>query len=139
LKVVALCQVVRWLMGFKLQITSCPSIIGQPPAWWPPLVISRAWVKENTPAPIKEMSIKVEMVLAFIHVLYSFSSIMLTMTYQDFVKELINRFGEEQGVIMALRAEVGFLRRFLENQNLPGFTDQQEEMIRDFLERHPAE
>lgn len=61
------------------------------------------------------------------------------MTYQEFIKELINRFGEEQGVIMALRAEVGFLRRFIENQNLPGFKDQQEEMIRDFLERHPAE
>jgi hypothetical protein len=59
------------------------------------------------------------------------------MTYQEFVKELINRFGEEQGVIMALRAEVGFLRKYLENQNLPGFKEQQEEMIKDFLERHP--
>jgi len=58
------------------------------------------------------------------------------MTYQEFVKELINRFGEEQGVIMALRAEVGFLRRFIENQNLPGFKEQQEAMIKDFLERH---
>lgn len=60
------------------------------------------------------------------------------MTYQDFVKELINRFGEEQGVIMALRAEVGFLRKFIESQNLPGFKEQQEEMIKDFLERHPV-
>ncbi len=61
------------------------------------------------------------------------------MTYQEFVKELINRFGEEQGVIMALRAEVGFLRRFIESQNLPGFKEQQEEMITDFLDRHPTE
>jgi hypothetical protein len=60
------------------------------------------------------------------------------MTYQEFVKELINRFGEEQGVIMALRAEVGFLRKFLENQNLPNFKEQQEEMITDFLEKHPS-
>ena len=58
------------------------------------------------------------------------------MTYQEFVKELINRFGEEQGVVMALRAEVGFLRKFIESQNLPGFKEQQEDMIRDFLERH---
>ena len=58
------------------------------------------------------------------------------MTYQEFVKELISRFGEEQGVLMALRAEVGFLRRFIENQNLPGFKEQQEAMIKDFLERH---
>ncbi len=60
------------------------------------------------------------------------------MTYQEFVKELIGRFGEEQGVIMALRAEVGFLRRFIESQNLPLFKEQQEEMIKDFLERHPV-
>lgn len=59
------------------------------------------------------------------------------MTYQEFVKELINRFGEEQGVMMALRAEVGFLRRFIESQNLPRFKEEQEEMIEDFLERHP--
>ena len=59
------------------------------------------------------------------------------MTYQEFIKELINRFGEEHGVIMALRAEVGFLRKFIENQNLPGFKEQQEEMIKDFLDRHP--
>ena len=58
------------------------------------------------------------------------------MTYQEFIKELISRFGEEQGVIMALRAEVGFLRRFIESQNLPDFKKQQEEMIKDFLERH---
>jgi hypothetical protein len=60
------------------------------------------------------------------------------MTYQDFIKELINRFGEEMGTLMALRAEVGFLRRFIESQNLPGFKEQQEEMIKDFLDRHPA-
>ena len=59
------------------------------------------------------------------------------MTYQEFVKELINRFGEEQGVMMALRAEVGFLRRFIESQNLPRFKEEQEKMIEDFLERHP--
>lgn len=59
------------------------------------------------------------------------------MTYQEFVKELINRFGEEQGVIMALRAEVGFLRKFIEGQNIPRFKEQQEEMIKDFLDRHP--
>lgn len=59
------------------------------------------------------------------------------MTYQEFVKELVERFGEDQGVIMALRAEVGFLRKFLESQNLPGFEDEQEAMIKDFLERHP--
>lgn len=60
-----------------------------------------------------------------------------SMTYQEFVHELINRFGEERGTLMALRAEVGFLRRYIENQNMPGFKEQQEEMIADFLERHP--
>ncbi len=60
------------------------------------------------------------------------------MTYQEFVKELIGRFGEERGTLMALRAEVGFLRRFIEQQNLPKFKDQQEAMIKDFLERHPV-
>lgn len=60
------------------------------------------------------------------------------MTYQEFVKELIQRFGEEQGVVMALRAEVGFLRRFIENQNMPGFKEDHENMIQDFLERHPV-
>ncbi len=58
------------------------------------------------------------------------------MTYQEFIQELINRFGEEQGILMALRAEVGFLRRYIENQNQPQFKEQQEEMISDFLERH---
>lgn len=58
------------------------------------------------------------------------------MTYQEFVKELINRFGEDQGVLMALRAEVGFLRRVLE-KSAPEFVGQEKEMIRDFLERHP--
>lgn len=95
-------------------------------------------MKENTPAPIKEIRIRMEIAFAFMCIFYSYSSIMLTMTYQDFVKELIDRFGEEQGVIMALRAEVGFLRKFIESQNLPGFKEQQEEMIEDFLERHPA-
>jgi len=60
------------------------------------------------------------------------------MTYQEFVKELISRFGEEMGTLMALRAEVGFLRRFIEQQNFPEFKEQQEEMVNDFLERHPA-
>ncbi len=59
------------------------------------------------------------------------------MTYQDFVKELINRFGEDQGVFMALRAEVGFLRKFLEEKHGNEFTERQEIMIADFLERHP--
>ncbi len=59
------------------------------------------------------------------------------MTYQDFIKELTERFGEEMGILMALRAEVGFLRRFIEEQNLPNFKEKQEEMIKDFLERHP--
>lgn len=58
------------------------------------------------------------------------------MTYQEFVQELIGRFGEEQGVFMALRAEVGFLRRYIESQNMPSFKEEQEEMIKDFLERH---
>ena len=61
------------------------------------------------------------------------------MTYQKFVKELINRFGEDQGVIMALRAEVGFLRRYIEQNNSPEFIDQEHAMIQDFLERHPKQ
>lgn len=40
---------------------------------------------------------------------------------------------------MAIRAEVGFLRKFIESQNLPSFKEQQEEMIKDFLERHSSE
>jgi hypothetical protein len=60
------------------------------------------------------------------------------MTYQEFVRELTGRFGEEQGVLMALRAEVGFLRRYLEEHSSPDFLVQQEAMIKDFLERHPA-
>jgi hypothetical protein len=59
------------------------------------------------------------------------------MTYQEFVKELSDRFGEDQGVFMAVRAEVGFLRRFLEEKYGSEFTQQQEVMITDFLERHP--
>ena len=59
------------------------------------------------------------------------------MTYQEFIKELIERFGEEKGVLMALRAEIGFLRKFIEEQGLPMFKDKQEEMIEDFLRRHP--
>ena len=59
------------------------------------------------------------------------------MTYQEFIKELINRFGEEMGTLMALRAEVGFLRRFIEEQNMPEFKKKQEAMITDFLNRHP--
>lgn len=52
------------------------------------------------------------------------------------MKELVERFGEEKGVAMAIRAEVGFLRKFIEEQNLPGFKEKQEGMIEDFLERH---
>lgn len=59
------------------------------------------------------------------------------MIYQEFIKELIDRFGEERGVAMALRAEVGFLRRYLENNNSPDFLKQEAEMIQDFLQRHP--
>ncbi len=59
------------------------------------------------------------------------------MNYQEFVKELISRFGEEQGVIMALRAEVGFLRRYLEKQDPEEFVEQEKNAIKDFLDRHP--
>lgn len=55
------------------------------------------------------------------------------------MKELIDRFGEKQGVLMALRAEVGFLRRYLEEHSGPDFKEAQEAMIADFLERHPKE
>lgn len=61
------------------------------------------------------------------------------MTYQDFVKELINRFGEDRGIFMALRAEVGFLRKYLEEHSQPDFIEKQEAMIADFLERHPKQ
>lgn len=60
------------------------------------------------------------------------------MTYPEFVKELIDRFGEDKGTLMALRAEVGFLRRYLEKQDEALFTKEQSEMIDDFLQRHPA-
>lgn len=59
------------------------------------------------------------------------------MTYPEFVKELTARFGEEQGVQMALRAEVGFLRRYLEERFGSSFIDPQETMFEDFLARHP--
>lgn len=59
------------------------------------------------------------------------------MTYQEFIKELTDRFGEEQGVIMALRAEVGLLRKYIEEQGDAVFIKKQEIMIEDFLERHP--
>ncbi|HEY4515767.1 MAG TPA: hypothetical protein VJH67_01100 [Candidatus Paceibacterota bacterium] len=59
------------------------------------------------------------------------------MSYQEFVKELVDRFGEEKGILMALRAEVGFLRSFIEQQNFPDFSEKQEDMIKVFLERHP--
>lgn len=62
---------------------------------------------------------------------------LLSMTYSEFVKELTDRFGEEKGVLMALRAEVGFLRKYLEEREGQDFKDQQEVMIEDFLERHP--
>lgn len=61
------------------------------------------------------------------------------MTYPEFIKELIARFGEDKGVVMALRAEVGFLRRFLDKNNPEVFVAQESEMIQDFLERHPKE
>lgn len=61
------------------------------------------------------------------------------MNYQEFMKELISRFGEEQGVVMALRAEVGFLRKYMEQHNGPEFLEKQETMIADFLERHPKQ
>ncbi|HYC82992.1 MAG TPA: hypothetical protein VEB60_00380 [Candidatus Paceibacterota bacterium] len=59
------------------------------------------------------------------------------MSYPEFVQELIGRFGEERGTLMALRAEVGFLRRYLEEHGSPEFVPQQEAMIEDFLARHP--
>ncbi len=40
---------------------------------------------------------------------------------------------------MALRAEVGFLRKFLEKHSGHEFVEEQEAMIKDFLERHPKE
>lgn len=58
------------------------------------------------------------------------------MTYPEFIKELSERFGEEAGIIMALRAEVGFLRRYLEAHSGPEFQKEQEIMIEDFLNRH---
>ena len=59
------------------------------------------------------------------------------MTYPEFMKELISRFGEESGTLMALRAEVGFLRRYLEEREGEKFSKEQEAMIQDFLDRHP--
>jgi len=61
------------------------------------------------------------------------------MTYQEFVKELVSRFGEDQGVSMALRAEVGFLRKYIEAHSAPDFAVEQKTMIDDFLQRHPAQ
>ena len=61
------------------------------------------------------------------------------MTYQEFIKELISRFGEDQGVFMALRAEVGFLRKYIEQHSGMEFLQEQETMIQDFLERHPKQ
>ena len=61
------------------------------------------------------------------------------MTYPEFVQELIKRFGEEQGVLMALRAELGFLRRFVADKySDQGFQEQESAAIEDFLRRHPA-
>ena len=51
------------------------------------------------------------------------------MTYQEFVRELINRFGEDRGVLLALRAEVGFLRKYIETNSGPEFMKEQEAMI----------
>lgn len=61
------------------------------------------------------------------------------MTYPEFVKELTSRFGEDQGVFMALRAEVGFLRKYMEEHSGPEFSKAQEAMIEDFLTRHPKD
>jgi len=61
------------------------------------------------------------------------------MTYPEFIKELIGRFGEDQGTLMALRAEVGFLRRYMEKQHGAEFIKEQEAMIEDFLARHPKQ
>jgi hypothetical protein len=61
------------------------------------------------------------------------------MNYQDFVKELTVRFGEDRGILMALRAEVGFLRKYLEEHSEPDFLEKEEVMITDFLERHPKQ
>jgi hypothetical protein len=60
------------------------------------------------------------------------------MNYPAFVKELSERFGEERGVGMAIRAEIGFLRRYLEERDGKIFLEKQEAMIEDFLNRHPA-
>lgn len=61
------------------------------------------------------------------------------MTYQEFVKELTERFGEDRGVFMALRAEVGFLRHYMEQHSGSDFIQDQQNMITDFLERHPKQ
>lgn len=61
------------------------------------------------------------------------------MKYPEFVKELVARFGEDRGTLMALRAEVGFLRRFLEEKHGESFLTEQESMIEDFLVRHPKD
>jgi hypothetical protein len=60
------------------------------------------------------------------------------MTYPEFVQELIKRFGNDAGTLMALRAEVGFLRKYLEAKDGEQFITQQESMIEDFLKRHPS-
>lgn len=60
------------------------------------------------------------------------------MTYPEFVQKLTERFGED-GVFMAMRAEVGFLRKYLEERDGEEFLDKQKAMIEDFLERHPKE
>ncbi len=60
------------------------------------------------------------------------------MTYPEFVQELIKRFGNDAGTLMALRAEVGFLRKYLENKDGDRFIMEQESMMDDFLKRHPS-
>ncbi len=57
------------------------------------------------------------------------------MTYPEFVQELTGRYGDE-GIVMALRAEVGFLRRYLKEKHGSEFTDAEEANIKDFLDRH---
>jgi hypothetical protein len=59
------------------------------------------------------------------------------MTYPEFIQEMTDRFGDNAGLIMAMRAEIGFLRKYLEERGGAEFAEKQEAMIKDFLERHP--
>ncbi len=57
------------------------------------------------------------------------------MTYQEFVKSLIEKHGEQDGLLMALRTEVGFLRRYLEQKD-PEFLKAEQNNIEEFNDRH---